>query len=115
MLTASSSFGQSAVVIGTTHSGTDSFSFLVTQPIANGESVYFTEDEYNNATNVFSAGESVVQFVAGSALSAGTVVRVQEGASNVLTVTCTGGGSCGTATVLTSFFSLRTAGEAYYS
>ena len=115
LLTVSQGFSQKAVVIGTTHSGTDSFSFLVTQPIANGEFVYFSEDEYNNATNVFSGGESVVRFTAGSALTVGTVVRVQEGASNVLSVTCTGGGSCGTATVLTSFFSLRTDGEAYYS
>ena len=61
---ASFSFGQKAVVIGTNHVTNDGFSFLVTQDLANGEVVYFTEDEYNNVTNVFAAGESIVRFTA---------------------------------------------------
>ncbi|NNF29886.1 MAG: HYR domain-containing protein [Flavobacteriaceae bacterium] len=110
-------FAQKAVVIGTNHVTNDGFAFLVTQDLANGENVYFTEDEYNNATNVFATGESVVRFTAGSVITAGTVVYIEETgvSTNTFTNTCTGGGSCGTTAHFGGSFSLRTGGEAYYS
>ncbi|MDC8004521.1 HYR domain-containing protein [Aureisphaera galaxeae] len=107
---------QKASVIGTNHVTNDGFAFLVTQDLVNGENVYFTEDEYNNSTNLFGTGESVVRFTASGAISTGTVVYIEETATaNTFTVTCTGGGSCGTATHFGGGFSLRTGGEAYYA
>ena len=111
------SFGQKAVVIGTNHVTSDGFAFLVTQDLANGEVVYFTEDEYNNTTNVFASGESIVRFTASGVITTGTVVYVEETgvSTNTFNVTCTGGGACGTTAHFGGGFSLRTDGEAYYS
>ncbi|MCW5520262.1 HYR domain-containing protein [Aureitalea sp. L0-47] len=104
------SFGQKAVVIGTNHVTPDGFAFLVTQDLVNGETVYFTEDEYNNATNVFATGESVVRFTASGAVSAGTVIFVNETSTNTFSTSC-----CGTAAHFGGSFALGTSGEAYYA
>ncbi|MEM7185977.1 MAG: HYR domain-containing protein, partial [Bacteroidota bacterium] len=110
-------FAQKAVVIGTNHVTNDGFAFLVTQDLAAGEIVYFTEDEYNNGTNLFASGESVVRFTAGGVITAGTVVYIEETgtSTNAFTNTCTGGGSCGSTAHFGGSFSLRTGGEAYYA
>lgn len=98
LCTTSFILAQKAVVIGTNHVTNDGFAFLVTQDLANGENVYFTEDEYNNGTNVFASGESVVRFTASGVITTGTVVYVEETgvSTNTFNVTCTGGGACGT-------------------
>ncbi|MBX2827118.1 MAG: HYR domain-containing protein [Flavobacteriaceae bacterium] len=106
----SNALAQKAVVIGTNHATPDGFAFLVTQDLANGETVYFTEDEYNNVTNVFSSGESVVRFTASAAVPTGTVIFVNEVSTNTFTTSC-----CGTAAHFGGSFSLRTDGEAYYA
>ncbi|NNE26626.1 MAG: hypothetical protein HKN09_07265, partial [Saprospiraceae bacterium] len=90
-------FAQKVSVIGMNHLSPDGFSFVATQAIANGEVIYFTEDEYNNVTNVFSTGESLLKFTASSAIAIGDVVFIKEVASNTYTVTCTSG-SCGSVT-----------------
>ncbi len=106
----SSSFGQKAVVIGTNHATPDGFAFLVTQDLANGETVYFTEDEYDNSTNIFATGESVVRFTASGAVSTGTVIFVNETSTNTFSTSC-----CGTADHFGGAFALATGGEAFYS
>tara|TARA_R110002073_G_scaffold56835_1_gene144299 strand:+ start:7762 stop:9795 length:2034 start_codon:yes stop_codon:yes gene_type:complete len=113
-------FSQKVAIIGTNHVTPDGFSFVVTEAFANGNSVFFTEEEYNNSTNVFDAsGEGTVKFTASTAISVGTVVFVKETSGNVFSVTCTGGGSCGNVTFLGAagfdFFALRTDGEAFYA
>lgn len=111
-------YSQKVAVIGINHTGTDGFSFVATQDLAAGEVIYFTENEYNDATNTFvDISEAVVQFTAGSAILKGNVVFVSElGTANTYSVTCTGGGSCGTAvTIGAGPFALGTGGESLYA
>ena len=115
LFSALQSEGQKAVVIGVNHTTPDGFAFLVTQDLAMNETVYFSEDEYNNSTGNFSSGESVVRFTAGGVITTGTVVFVKETTANTYTVSCTGGGSCGTADHFGGTFSLSSFGETFYA
>lgn len=111
-------YSQKVAVIGINHTGTDGFSFVATQDLAAGEVIYFTENEYNDATNTFiDTSEAVVQFTAGSTILKGNVVFVNELATaNTFSVTCTGGGSCGTAVQSGAGpFALGTGGESLYA
>ncbi len=111
-------YSQKVAVIGINHTVTDGFSFVVTQDLAAGEVIYFTENEYNDPTNTFvDTSEAVVQFTAGSTILKGNVVFVNELATaNTFSVTCTGGGSCGTAVLSGAGpFALGTGGESLYA
>ena len=107
---------QKVVVVGMNHTTNDGLSFVVTQPLAPGEVVYFSEDEYNNSTNVFSSGESVVTYTTGAGgLAVGQVVFLNETSANTLTVTCTQGVNCGSAVVSTTPFATGTGGDQIYA
>jgi hypothetical protein len=109
-------YSQKVAVIGMNHVSPDGFSFLVTQDLANGEVIYFTENEYSDAANAFvDATESVVVFTANSAITKGNVVFVNEISTNTFTVSCTGGG-CGSA-VLSGLgpFATATDGDSIYA
>jgi len=117
-------YSQKVAVIGINHvstsPATDGFTFVVTQDLASGEVIYFTENEYSDAINAFvDNAEATVAFTAGSALLKGTVVFVNESlaTADTFTVTCTGGGSCGTAVKTSSSlnFALATDGETFYA
>lgn len=110
-------YSQKVAVIGVNHTGTDGFTFVATQDLSAGEVIYFTENEYNDATNAFvDASEAVVVFTAGSTILKGNVVFVSEPTTNTFTVTCTGGGSCGTAVISGAGpFALGTGGESLYA
>ncbi|HLP63848.1 Calx-beta domain-containing protein [Flavobacterium sp.] len=111
-------YSQKVAVIGINHTGTDGFSFVATQDLAAGEVIYFTENEYNDASNTFiDTSEAVVQFTALSTILKGNVVFVNELATaNTFSVTCTGGGSCGTAVLSGAGpFALGTGGESLYA
>jgi Secretion system C-terminal sorting domain/Calx-beta domain len=114
---ASLGYSQKVAVIGMNHATPDGFSFLVTQDLANGEVIYFTENEYSDALNAFvDATESVVVFTANSAIAKGNVVFVNElTTANTFSVSCTGGG-CGTA-VLSGIgpFATATDGDSIYA
>lgn len=118
LLVVSLGYSQKVAVIGLNHVGTDGFSFVVTQDLAGGEIIYFTENEYSDASNAFvDQGEATVAFTAGSAILKGNVVFVSETATDTFTVTCTGGGACGTAVKVgtSGFFALATDGETLYA
>lgn len=115
-------FSQKVAVIGMNHfstaPSTDGFTFVATQDLANGEIIYFTENEYSDALNAFvDQSEATVTFTLSSAISKGNVVFVNETATDTFSVTCTGGGVCGTAvkTVTSSNFALATDGETFYA
>ncbi len=118
LLMAGLGYSQKVAVIGINHTGSDGFTFVVTNDLASGETIYFTENEYNPTTNAFGdVIESVVSFTASSVIAKGNVVFVSETATpNTYTVTCTSG-SCGTATHVpgTGPFALATDGEALYA
>ncbi|MBT8271180.1 MAG: hypothetical protein KJO25_03955, partial [Bacteroidia bacterium] len=107
-------FAQKVVVVGMNHVSPDGLSFVATQTISSGEIIYFSEDEYNNATNAFSSGESVTTFTATTTINVGDVVFIKETATNTLTVSCTNG-VCGTAVVTTVPFALGSGGEQIYA
>jgi hypothetical protein len=116
-LLTSVSYSQKVAIIGMNHVTTDGFTFLVTQDLANGEVIYFTENEYNDASNAFvDATESVVIFTATSAITKGNVVFVNELATaNTFSVSCTSG-VCGTAVLSGAGpFALATDGETLYA
>jgi hypothetical protein len=112
-------YSQKVAVIGMNHLGQDGFSFVATQDLSSGEVIYFTENEYNDATNAFvDASEAVVVFTASSTILKGNVVFVNESTvtANTFSVTCTGGGSCGTAVISGAGpFALGTGGESLYA
>ena len=124
LFSATQVLSQKVVLIGANHNSTspntDGIAFVATEDIASGEVIYFTENEYVDSGNAFdSLGESVVAFTAGSLITTGTVVFIDETgtSTNTFTVTCTGGGSCGTAikTGSSGAFSLATGGESIYA
>jgi PA domain/Secretion system C-terminal sorting domain/Calx-beta domain len=111
------SYSQKVAIIGINHATTDGFTFVVTQDLSNGEVIYFTENEYNDASNAFvDATESVVIFTATSVIPKGNVVFVNELATpNTFSVSCTTGG-CGTALISGAGpFALATDGETLYA
>ncbi|OUR94319.1 hypothetical protein A9Q87_01340 [Flavobacteriales bacterium 34_180_T64] len=133
LLIISSGYAQKVAIIGMNHNSsspnTDGFSFVATEIITNGEVIYFTENEYDAASNVFTfgigtTGEGVVKFTATSAISTGTVIFVNETgtSTNIFTVSCTSGGACGTAIIAplggsngNGGFSLGTSGDGLYA
>ncbi|MEH6538404.1 MAG: HYR domain-containing protein [Psychroserpens sp.] len=132
LLIMSSGYAQKVAIIGMNHNSsspnTDGFSFVATEIIPNGEVIYFTENEYDAASDVFTfgigtTGEGVVKFTATSEISAGTVIFVNETgtSTNIFTVSCTGG-ACGTAIIAplggsngNGGFSLGTSGDGLYA
>jgi len=118
LLVVSLGYSQKVAVIGINHVGTDGFTFVVTQDLAAGEIIYFTENEYNDVANAFDdQAEATVAFTAGSAILKGNVVFVSEVSTDTFTVNCTGGGVCGTAVKVgtSGFFALATDGETLYA
>lgn len=119
LLTAAFGYSQKVAVIGVNHVTNDGFSFVVTQDLTVGEVIYFTENEYDNASNAFfDQSESIVVFTAGSTIAKGNVFYVEETGTttNAFTVTCTGGSGCGSAVISgAGTFSLATDGESLYA
>lgn len=109
---------QKVAVIGMNHVSPDGFTFVVTEDLVLGNIVYFTENEYVDATNSFNnLTEAVVAFTANGTISKGSVVFVNEISTDVFSVNCTGNTSCGSAvkTASSSNFALATEGEGLYA
>ena len=105
-------------ITGTSNSTTDGFSFVAAQDLPPGTVVYFTEDEFDNSTLLFSSGESVLQWTSpGTVFPKGDVVVVTETAPDTFALTCsgTGGATCGTLAVIVGGFALATQGETIYA
>ena len=110
-------YSQKVAIIGLNHATPDGFTFVATQDIASGEIIYFTENEYNNVTNLFvDLTEAVVSFTATSAIPKGNVVFISElGVPNTFSVSCTSG-VCGTAVLSAGGpFALATDGETLFA
>ncbi|MBT8266138.1 MAG: T9SS type A sorting domain-containing protein [Bacteroidia bacterium] len=109
-------YSQKVAVIGMNHVSPDGLAFVALENIASSEVIYFTEDEYNNTTDLFSTGESVVQFTATQPISKGGVVFIKEFSTNTFTVTCTSG-DCGIALEVSPSgpFALASGGEHMYA
>ncbi len=112
-----SGHSQKVAVIGMNHLNPDGFAFVAIEDLPASEVVYFSEDEYNNTTDVFSSGESVVQYTATSPIPKGDVVFVREIATNVFNVSCTNNVGCGSATEVSpgGSFALASGGEHLYA
>ncbi|NNE27171.1 MAG: hypothetical protein HKN09_10030, partial [Saprospiraceae bacterium] len=118
-------FAQKIAVVGISHDSSEGFTFLATQDITAGETVRFTDNEYDAVANVFTfngapTGEFVVTWVATANVTKGTVFYVKEVSSNTLTLTCSSG-TCGTITLSTNIgvgnqsFSFASAGDSLYA
>ncbi|MDC1226865.1 MopE-related protein [Algibacter sp.] len=130
-------FSQKVVIVGINHvsvnsnpsindpSINDGFSFVATENISAGEIIYFTDNEYDNTTNVFTfngfaSGEAVVIYTVGTGgLNKDVVVFLEETSLNTFTASCSSG-NCGTAMVSSNpinspSFALSTNGEALYA
>ncbi|MCK0178907.1 hypothetical protein MWU50_06370, partial [Flavobacteriaceae bacterium S0862] len=119
------SFSQKVVVIGMNHlsAGTsnDGFTFVATEDIPSGQTIYFTDNEYSDTSNAFTfngapTGEGVIKYTSG-VLTKGDVVFIKEISINTFSVTCSSGGSCGTAeaTATSGDFNLATNGDGLYA
>jgi|688.fasta_scaffold02100_2 hypothetical protein len=119
LLLCSIGFAQKVAVIGLNHSDPDGFSFVVVQDLAVNEVIYFTENEYNNATGSFTdSNEAVVKYTASAAVAKGNVIYVVETGTttNAFTVSCTNGSNCGSAVrVNTGPFAIGQGGESFYA
>lgn len=121
LLISSIGYAQKVAVIGLNHQDADGFSFVVIENLPNGEVIYFTENEYDNVANIFNGTntEAIVKFTFTSAVAKGNVIHVAETGTttNVFTVSCTGGSTCGTAVRVTGTgpFSIGEGGESFYA
>lgn len=121
LLICSIGYAQKVAVIGLNHEDADGFSFVVIEDLPNGEVIYFTENEYDNVLNVFNGTntEAIVKFTFTSAVAKGNVVYVEETGptTNLFTVSCTGGSTCGTAVRVTGTgpFAIGQGGESFYA
>ena len=87
---------------GGTSTAGDEFSFVLLRDFAAGEVIYFTEDEYSDAANVFFSGEGHLAYtVPAGGLLENEVVRIFENGANTFDVQCLSGAS-GTAVHLSS-------------
>ncbi|MCB0659244.1 MAG: choice-of-anchor D domain-containing protein, partial [Saprospiraceae bacterium] len=99
----------------------DGFSFVALRDLPNGYIVYFTDNEYLEATDAFNTGggggaESIYKYTS-PGISKGDVVVVKEGVTmNSVVVTCSSGSTCSNANVdlLGTPFSLST-GDVLYA
>jgi hypothetical protein len=94
----------------------DGFSFVALDDLASGTVVYFTRRIYDKTTLVFgNTFTSTVKWTAGSGVNRGDVYTVMETASDVFTVTCSDGSSCGTITNIDTGFSIPTSGVTMFA
>ncbi len=116
LLSTTLAFSQKVVIIGMNHTTPDGFAFVATEAIPVAEVIYFTEEEYSDATNNFPVtSEGVVRFTVTSAMAAGDVVFINESPGNTFTPSCSGG--CGTAVLAVGSgnFALATNGDGLYA
>jgi len=80
--------------IGGTSTAGDEFTFVLLRDFAAGEIIYFTEDEYTDAGNVFNSGEGHLAYtVPVGGLLENEVVGILETGNNIFSVQCGSGGT----------------------
>jgi PKD-like domain/CS domain len=125
-------FAQKVIIVGATYNnvGTDfdRVAFVVNTPLVNGDVIYVCDYEYNNSTNVFGDGgtatltETIIKFTANTSIAKGQVVELSflpTQSNQTVTVLCTSGSACGTATLINSIGggtnNFRGGGESLYA
>jgi Secretion system C-terminal sorting domain len=119
LLLVSYGYAQKVAVIGMNHVGQDGFTFVAAQDLPSGEVIYFTENEYNDASNAFvDQTEAVVVFTSTVAIPKGNVVFINESTVTADTfIVSSTIGVCGTAvkTGTSLNFAVATGGDSIYA
>ncbi|MEM6378120.1 MAG: T9SS type A sorting domain-containing protein [Bacteroidota bacterium] len=84
---------QDVAIVGWDAFSGDEFSFVLLRDFIAGEIIYFTEDEYSDATNDFdfSSEAHIAYEVPAGGLLENDVIRITESGANTFTVGCAGG------------------------
>jgi CHRD domain/Ig-like domain CHU_C associated/Calx-beta domain len=94
----------------------DGFSFVALEDITSGTVVHFTRRIYDKNTIAFgNTYTGTVKWTAGSGVNRGDVYTVMETSTDVFTVTCSDGSSCGTVTNIDAGFSIPLGGITMYA
>lgn len=81
-------FAQLVAFTGRDTNPDETLAFVALQDIPNNTVIFFTGDDYSDATNAFlSENEGNIMFTVSGTLSTGTVVQIQETSNNTFTVT----------------------------
>lgn len=106
-------------ITGMSHLTTDGFSFVAIEDIPANTVIYFTEDEFDNSTLLFSSGEALIQWTspATGIISKGDVIVITETGTDTFTLSCsnTSSNGCGTLVVLNGNSNLSTTGDTLYA
>ncbi|MEZ4888349.1 MAG: Calx-beta domain-containing protein [Chitinophagales bacterium] len=105
-------------IIGLNHENPDGFSFVATEDLCSGTTIYFTDRDFDKANLQFNVTiESILKWEApSSGITKGDVVYIEETGTNVFSVACTdGSGTCGTVTYIGGTFGISAEGEAFYA
>ena len=112
---------QKVAIIGVNHTpnGADEngFSVLALEDLTAGQVYYFTENEYDDATNQFNnIGESVLKITISSTITKGNVIFIQETAANTFSNSVTAGSGSVTVSYINASgnFSISVNGESLY-
>ncbi|MFT6512904.1 MAG: hypothetical protein ACJAX1_001476 [Neolewinella sp.] len=105
-------------IVGRNEDGRDGYTIVCTKDVTTFDVVYITEDEYNNSTNKFSSGESLVAYTPpAGGHNAGEVISIQEmtsASSNIPEIVGCSSNTCGTLTYATGEpFSIGVTDELY--
>jgi len=96
-------FAQKVAISGFHSDNDDGFSFVSLVNLSSGDRIYFTDNEYQAASNNFNTGEAIVTYtVPAGGHVMGTVIRIRETATNLLVVT-SGDGNTGTISIMGNF------------
>ncbi len=104
---------QKVAIVGMNHTTPDGIAIVALEDLPSGETFYYTDSEYSDASNAFATGEGVVQISLTSAVAKGNVIVLSESSANVLSFSCSSG-CTGSATVISGNFAIATDGEGHY-
>lgn len=103
-LTIPSLFSQKAAICGFNSSSPDGFSFVVLTDLNAGDAFFFTDGNYDPATNSFPVGsgnDAVISYtVPAGGLSEGEVIYWESGAGTTINLSRSGGGAAGSVTII---------------
>ena len=100
---------QADIGINPTH--LDGFSFVALNDITSGTVVHFTRRLFDKSLLVFNSTYfGTLKWTAGSGVNKGDVYTIMETSTDIFTVTCSDGSSCGTATNIDAGFAIPSSG-----
>ena len=111
-----SSLAQKVAIVGINHTTPDGLAIVALEDLSTGETFYYTDKEYDAATNSFVDQEVVVEITLTAAIAKGELITISETSSDVLSFSCSSG-CTGTATVIDAAntnFAISSQGEGHY-